>query len=160
MNPQTTNLNQADQLARAAALDISRSFLMQAPAGSGKTEVLTQRFLTLLTMVEQPEQVLALTFTKKAAAQMRHRVLQALHLAAYAVEPCQEPELTRWRIARQVLVQDQRNNWQLLASPTRLRLLTIDSLCASIVRQSPLAVEYAGSRLCLMRSRCTKRLWL
>src|SRR5215467_8663308 len=68
----------ADARARERASDPRRSVLLQAPAGSGKTTVLTERLLRLLSEVDQPEEILAITFTRKAAAEMRTRVMKAL----------------------------------------------------------------------------------
>ena len=67
-----------DDAARRAAAEPTASILLEAPAGSGKTAVLTQRFLKLLTTVDDQGEILAITFTRKAAAEMRSRVIRAL----------------------------------------------------------------------------------
>jgi len=89
----------ADAAVRARALDARESFIVQAPAGSGKTELLTQRFLTLLAVVDEPEEILAITFTRKAAGEMRMRVVQALELAEDAA-PRETHKRHTWELAQ------------------------------------------------------------
>ena len=127
-----------DERARRDALDVSRSFVVQAPAGSGKTTLLTQRLLRLLTTVKQPEQVLAITFTRKAAEEMRARIIAALELGSEAV-PLDPFRAATHALARAVLAHDQRCGWDLRAQPARLRIMTIDALCQNIVRQAPIS---------------------
>jgi ATP-dependent exoDNAse (exonuclease V) beta subunit len=126
----------SDAAARSAALDPRRSFIVQAPAGSGKTELLTQRYLRLLASVESPEQILAITFTRKAAAEMRARILQALQ-SADAPPPESSHKRSTWELARAVRARDAERGWSLMQHPARLRIQTIDALNASLARRLP-----------------------
>jgi len=123
---------------RARALDPDHSFIVQAPAGSGKTELLTQRYLRLLANVARPEQILAITFTRKAASEMRNRILKALTEVHTQSQPTQAHKLLTWELARAVGTQDRERNWQLLAHPARLRIQTIDALNMSVSRRLPI----------------------
>ncbi len=143
MNP-ATNVNDKvpyDAEQRAAALDTSRSFIVQAPAGSGKTELLTQRFLKLLAQADRPERLLAITFTRKATQEMRERILRRLRQAAAAEQTGEQPaskhEQTAINLARQALERDRQQGWNLLNNPGRLRVLTIDGLCAQFLARDP-----------------------
>jgi len=127
----------SDQSQRLQALDSSRSFIVQAPAGSGKTGLLTQRFLALLARADEPEEIIAITFTRKAAAEMRQRILEALHEAVAGLPTVDNFTQQTRQLARDVLVRDQVRSWQLLDNPARLRIQTIDSLCAWLVGQMP-----------------------
>ncbi|HET9340899.1 MAG TPA: UvrD-helicase domain-containing protein, partial [Casimicrobiaceae bacterium] len=141
-DPSVATLLDEDASARERALDVGRSFLVQAPAGSGKTELLIQRLLALLGHVERPERVLAITFTRKAEGEMRERVLRALAAAtdATADERDLPPHERRTRaLARAVLAQDARQGWNLLEHPSRLAIQTIDALAQAIALQAPLA---------------------
>lgn len=138
-------LLEMDVHARERALDPNCSFIVQAPAGSGKTELLTQRFLVLLAAVEEPEQIAAITFTRKAAGEMANRILDALRLARDHGIPGEPHKQLTWNLARTALDNDARRAWHLLDNPSRLRVQTIDSLCTAVVGRSPLACGLGGS---------------
>lgn len=133
-----------DEKERTAALDPGGSFIVQAPAGSGKTGLLTQRFLVLLSRVKQPEEILAMTFTRKAAAGMRARIVTALQQAKEIktgkseTVPDNSHDRTTFELASAVLEADRQHDWQLLASPERLRIQTIDAFNSMLTRQLPL----------------------
>ena len=144
----TSSVLPADQAQRDGALDISRSFIVQAPAGSGKTELLSQRYLKLLASADEPEEVLAITFTKKAASEMRDRVLKAVRETSENTVPIDgakaHKKLTR-QLARDVLTRSRERGWRLLEAPSRLRIQTIDSFCYSIVQQSPVQAKFGAA---------------
>lgn len=133
----------ADHLQREQALNPQHSFIVQAPAGSGKTELLTRRYLVLLAQVKYPEEIIAITFTRKAAAEMRLRVLEALQLAQLPAPDVDHAHQT-WELARAALQQQEKMQWNLLANPNRLRIQTIDSLCSSLTRQMPILSRFGA----------------
>ncbi len=128
-----------DQAQRQRALDPINSILVQAPAGSGKTDLLTRRFLCLLTQVEAPGQIVAITFTKAAAAEMRHRILSKLEEAATRADAVPNPDdFSMETLARRALLHSQALAWNLLDQPAQLRISTIDSFCRDLALQQPL----------------------
>ncbi|MEE8433822.1 MAG: UvrD-helicase domain-containing protein [bacterium] len=161
----------ADAGVREQALDPTGSFIVQAPAGSGKTELLTQRLLVLLARADAPEDILALTFTRKAAGEMRQRLLEILNKAAEAsgqkeghptggkpqpgvlsegapheavpseVAPHETASFER---ARAVLERSASQGWNLLENPGRLRINTIDAYCAVLTARAPLRSGWGG----------------
>jgi ATP-dependent helicase/nuclease subunit A len=133
----------ADKGAREA-LDTATSFIVQAPAGSGKTELLIQRYLKLLEIVDSPDGVVAITFTRKAAGEMRSRVVESLRIAETGVAPVAEHERLTFDIALRVLAHDRQRNWNLLHNPAQMRIETIDALCAAITRRMPWLARFGA----------------
>lgn len=133
-------LTLSDAQARQRALDTQASFAVSAPAGSGKTGLLTQRILALLGQCQEPEEVLAITFTNKAASEMQTRVIEALR---YAQEQEQAPDddfsQTTWSLAKNVLARNDALKWNLFNTPNRLQITTIDSFCRRLSQQTPLS---------------------
>ncbi|MBT9329929.1 UvrD-helicase domain-containing protein [Paracidobacterium acidisoli] len=133
----------ADQDQRDTALDIAKSVIVQAPAGSGKTDLLTRRFLRLLAVVNEPEEILAITFTRAATAEMRSRILSDLETAA-GLRSGRPEDAERIDLARAALDHACRRGWRILEQPHRLIIETIDSLCLRIAHDQPLLARLGG----------------
>src|SRR5215469_8834835 len=141
-SPEVGAAAQTDDVARERAIDPNLSVILQAPAGSGKTTVLTQRLLRLLAVVDEPEEILAITFTRRAAAEMRARVLRALR--GEIPDDAQGERLRE--LAAAALQRSQARGWRLAQDPGRLRIQTIDSFNFRLASQLPVTAR-AGSEL-------------
>ncbi len=134
-----------DQEQREDALDARRSILIQAPAGSGKTDLLTRRFLRLLAEVDDPGRIVAITFTKAAAAEMRNRILAELEKAGErGGQAPPDDEFSMEALANRALLHSNKLGWDLLKMPAQLRISTIDSFCRDLALQLPLLSGLGG----------------
>jgi ATP-dependent helicase/nuclease subunit A len=135
-----------DRDARRRAIDPAGSYIVQAPAGSGKTTLLTLRYLRLLGDVERPEEIVAITFTRKAAAEMRHRIVDSLAKAGAPLRPgADERERELHRLASTALARSRDRGWGLEHNPARLHVQTIDGLNHWLARRLPLAARVGAS---------------
>jgi ATP-dependent helicase/nuclease subunit A len=144
-------VDEGDAAARVRALDTRASCIVEAPAGSGKTGLLVQRYLKLLADegVDEPEEVLAITFTNKATAELRERVLGELQAAArceaLGVGAKQFDCETR-ALASAAVERGEGRGWGLVEQPQRLNIRSIDSVCAEIANALPLLSGGGGAR--------------
>ena len=116
-------LELADAPARIAAVDPSRNIVLEASAGTGKTRVLVERYVNLLRAGVDPEHILAITFTRKAAAEMRQRIIERLKEASRL----SQSDAARWRDLRNRLGD--------------ITISTIDAFCLSLLREFPLEAD-------------------
>jgi len=131
-----------DESIRREALRTEESFIVEAPAGSGKTALLTARYLALLGKVSHPGQILAVTFTRKAAAEMSTRITSVLSQASSGEDSSLENE---WEslllsLGRKAL-ERHRSHPARLFNPESLQVGTFHGFCASLVRDWPLEAE-------------------
>ncbi len=166
------SLQAPDAAERTRALDPERSFLVQAPAGAGKTELLVRRYLRLLATATEPEEILAVTFTRKAAAEMQRRILAALATDGMAADGMAADGESAGAAAGMgelvaaVRARDTAQGWQLSRHPARLRISTIDALNAALARSAPVSagasvlrpVGEKPDRLYRLAARATLRL--
>ena len=124
----------SDAGARRNAVDPSQNVVLEASAGTGKTRVLVDRYVNLLLAGVDPDHILAITFTRKAAAEMRQRIVQRLkdiggresHVTAPGL-PTLTLDAARWRDLRGRLGD--------------IAISTIDAFCLSLLREFPLEAD-------------------
>ena len=119
--PDTTALS--DAAARRAAVDPTQNIVLEASAGTGKTRVLVERYVNLLLAGVDPDNILAITFTRKAAAEMRQRIVERLREASRL----SQIDAARWRDLRDRM--------------SDIAISTIDAFCLSLLREFPLEAD-------------------
>ena len=112
-----------DQQARERAVDPRYNVTLEASAGTGKTRVLVDRYINLLRAGVDPSNILAMTFTRKAATEMRERIIATLRAAAQRGEIAP----ARWRELRDRI--------------DEIAISTIDAFCLSLLREFPLEAD-------------------
>jgi ATP-dependent helicase/nuclease subunit A len=112
-----------DTSARSFAVDPANHVVLEASAGTGKTSVLVARYVNLLKRGIDPANILAITFTRKAAAEMRERIVDELRAAAAR----SELDRSRWIELRDRLAD--------------IAISTIDAFCLSLLREFPLEAD-------------------
>src|SRR3954465_11288165 len=112
-----------DQTARSYAVDPTQNVVLEASAGTGKTRVLVERYVNLLRAGVEPDHILAITFTRKAAAEMRQRIVERLREASRL----SQFDAGRWRDLKERLGD--------------IAISTIDAFCLSLLREFPLEAD-------------------
>ena len=129
-----------DQEARERALDPRGSFHLEAPAGSGKTAVLLARFLTLLARInDSPRELLALTFTRKAAGEFRERAMRYFWSREKPESDSPPHERRLLELSSQAFQHLEQKNLvhQYLLVPERLPVTTFHGFCAQLLKVAP-----------------------
>ena len=136
-----------DQRERDLAANPSFSVAAIAPAGSGKTSVLLLRFLRCLAIADKPEEVLALTFTNKAANEIKERVMVAMADAKENVAPEALHEASVVDAAKAVLARSEHQGWNLTENPGRLRVMTFDTFNVQLTARAPIMSGVGGTAI-------------
>ena len=121
--PAATYVPLPDEDARRAAVDPSRNVILEASAGTGKTRVLVERYVNLVRAGIEPDHILAITFTRKAAAEMRERIIERLK----EVSRLSNADAAIWRGVKERIGD--------------IAISTIDAFCLSLLREFPLEAD-------------------
>jgi ATP-dependent exoDNAse (exonuclease V) beta subunit len=125
-----------DQTIRREVLSPEKCFHVESPAGAGKTSLLTARFIHLLAQVNHPQEILALTFTNKAANEMLERVLAVLRQTEEGFVPSSDWEKDLQEAAQRAL-KKHAHQAHLFQTPDGLQIKTFHGFCHQIIRQAP-----------------------
>ncbi|MBW1896118.1 MAG: UvrD-helicase domain-containing protein, partial [Deltaproteobacteria bacterium] len=135
--PQNEMNQPPDYEDRELALDVTQSHHVEAPAGSGKTMLLVARFIKLLSRVGHPHEILALTFTNKAAGEMKTRVVALLQKADRGLSATNDLEAGLVEQAKAALKRHE-DHRHLLLSPEGLQVMTFHGFCYTLIKRAPL----------------------
>src|SRR5688572_6494198 len=122
-DPIAARIDARDRAGRARAVDPRFNVVLEASAGTGKTRVLVDRYVNLLREGVDPANILAITFTRRAASEMRERIMATLRAAAERGEI----PAAQWR--------------QLRDRTADVAISTIDAFCLSLLREFPLEAD-------------------
>ena len=123
---------------RKKALDISSHFHVESPAGAGKTGLIIERILTLLSGVSNPSEILAMTFTRKAAAEMKGRILEILRAAAENEKTGDEYTDSLIEKGKKAISRYSGLRREMLLSGADLQITTIHGFCLQVCTRAPL----------------------
>ncbi len=129
-----------DLSTREEVLSPQESFHVESPAGAGKTSLLTSRFIHLLAQVNDPREILALTFTNKAANEMMERVQGILHQAEEGTVADSDWMNELLTVARKAL-KKHRIHQHLIQASDGLQITTFHSFCNQIIKQAPVEAQ-------------------
>ena len=117
-----SRIDARDRAGRERAVDPRYNVALEASAGTGKTRVLVDRYVNLLREGVDPSEILALTFTRKAATEMRERIITTLRTGG-----ARRVSAERWR--------------ELRDRTADVAISTIDAFCLSLLREFPLEAD-------------------